>query len=144
MVAAYTAAGFSGDEAIPAFKMPQMHLSGRVSTIFASHPPPTRSAPQGVLSPVSGCARFPAKSFQNTFGDLQLSEMSTQFFSFRIEALDPFANPFLLLTHQPSHLLTSPLSQVQPPSALRRCFHGAKTNVPKAARGAQTATRTNF
>jgi hypothetical protein len=70
--------------------------------------------------------------------------LSIQLFSFRIEALDPFGNPFLLLAHQPSHLLTSPLSQVQPPSALRRCFHGAKTNVPKGARGAQTAIRTHF
>ena len=50
-VAAYTAAGFSGDETIPAFKVPQMHLSGRVSTIFASHRPPAQFAPRGVLSP---------------------------------------------------------------------------------------------
>ena len=39
--------------------------------------------------PLPGWAGFPPKSFQNTFGDLQLIELSTQLFSFGIEALDP-------------------------------------------------------
>jgi hypothetical protein len=64
-------------------------------------------------SPVlPGCDRFPAKSFQNTFGDLQLIELSTQLFSFGIEVLDPFGNPLFFLAYQPSHLLISPLCQV--------------------------------
>src|SRR5438477_12887926 len=53
----------------------------------ACSPPPPR------------CARLPVKSFQNTFRDLQLIELSPHLFSFGIEPLDPFRNPLFLLAH---------------------------------------------
>ena len=64
-----------------------------------------------------GCNRFPPESCQNTFGGFQLIELSTQLFSFDIEPLEPLGNSLLLLSHQPSHLSGSPLSQVRPPCA---------------------------
>jgi hypothetical protein len=69
---------------------------------------------QACCPPLPGWAGFPPKSFQNTFGDLQLIELGAQLFSFGIEALDPFGNPLFLLAHQPRHILISPLCQVRP------------------------------
>jgi hypothetical protein len=63
-------------------------------------------------APLPGCAGFSPKSFHNTFGDLQLIELTTELFSFGVEALDPFGNALFLLAHQPRHLLISPLCQV--------------------------------
>jgi hypothetical protein len=51
-----------------------------------------------------GCSRFTLESRQNTLCDFQLSDLSTQFFSFRIEPLEPLGNPLLLLVHQHRHV----------------------------------------
>src|SRR5580704_2517214 len=63
--------------------------------------------------PLPDWAGFPPKSCQNTFGDLQLIELSTQLFSFGIEALDLFGNPLFLLAPPPPDTLLSPLRQVR-------------------------------
>jgi hypothetical protein len=94
--------------------------------------------------PLPGCAGFPAKSFHNTFGDLQLIELTTQVFSFGIEALDPFGNPLFLLAHQPRHLLISPLCQVRAHPQRADISNEQKISLSKETRSAQIAIRTDF